>query len=122
MAKFTTLAVALEYLNNYLCDCYLFDIYLKMNDLHLQHQDDLSVGLDSTPYNRALLLHKNGRRSMEKGNYFEALNKLLEVKQLFIENSPPTDGLVLELSTLYDNIASNYFSSTDYLPALTMCK
>lgn len=77
---------------------------------------------DLTSVERMDLLYRIGLRLIVKGDFDQALGKLLEAKKLVLETPPPWNRFPRRLSTLFDNIASLYLYFGDYLKALTNWK
>jgi tetratricopeptide (TPR) repeat protein len=74
------------------------------------------------PSERANLLYKIGLHNIAQGNFKDALDQLLQAKDLYIDNPPSQDRFHKHLPTLYDNIAMLYLYSKDYLKSLAMWK
>lgn len=93
----------------------IFQINIKKE--HLVYSTNLTM-IDRA--NR--LYHIGLRLIVTKGDFNQALIKLLEAKELVLKMPPSWDRFPRHLSTLFDNIAMLYLSQGDYHKALTSWK
>ncbi|CAF1358056.1 unnamed protein product [Adineta steineri] len=75
---------------------------------------------EQQPIERADLLYKIGLHYEVQGHFKEALEHLLQAKDLYITQPPSWDRFPRHLPILFDNIAMLYLLFKDYLKALIM--
>jgi tetratricopeptide (TPR) repeat protein len=101
--------------------------YRQRSELNIEtslnyFQNLFHTQLDLSQLQRADTLYSMGLYFLKKSDYFQALEKLLQAKELFENYLPSSDQFVHIFSTLFDSIALVYLLLKDNLNALIMLK
>jgi tetratricopeptide (TPR) repeat protein len=86
------------------------------------YQNRLNTQSDLSSFERAEILHSMGLCLMNKGDYVQALEILLQAKQLFRDHFPPHGRFGRTFAKVFESISECYFMLKDYFNALTMWK
>ena len=105
------------------CQYHIPESTLHDKDILERAEAELNNSTNLTMIDRANRLYHIGLRLIvAKGDFNQALIKLLEAKELVLKMPPSWDRFPRHLSTLFDNIAMLHLSQGNYLKALTSWK
>jgi tetratricopeptide (TPR) repeat protein len=86
------------------------------------YQNQLNTQLDLSPIQRADMLYSMGICLMKKGDFPQALEKLLQAKELYENGLPSYNLFVKKLGRLFETMALVYLLLKDNFNALAMWK
>ncbi|CAF1247121.1 unnamed protein product [Adineta steineri] len=89
-------------------------------DSTLLYDCRFQLNKEQQPIKRADLLYKIGLHCIVQGHFMEALEHLLQSKDLYITQPPSWDRFPRHLAALFDNIGMLHLFFKDYLKALVM--